>query len=158
MDKVGPVFVPETGGCRALPTVCWFIGVALAVSACAAGPKDAARAIPSLDPAKGRVFVYRSSTSGTAYVPDVLLNGERVGMFDRPGLIFRDVAPGSYAVATTKSSRIVNFAVRAGETKYVKLTGGYFESHMHPELVDAAQGGRETSGLGLLTPTPAKKK
>ena len=159
MDKSGPVFVPKSIGCRAWPTACWFIGLLLAVSACATGPKDVAQAIPALDPAKGRVYVYRSSTTGTAYVPDALLNGERVGMFDRPGMIFRDVAPGSYAVATTKSSKIVNFAVRAGETKYVKLTGGFFDSHMHPELVDSAKGSGETSGLARLGPPgPLRKR
>jgi hypothetical protein len=152
MDKIGPVFVPAINGCRALPTVCRLIGLVLAVSACATGPKDAARLVPSPDPAKGRVYIYRSSTTGTAYVPDVLLNGERVGMFDRPGRVFRDVPPGSYAVATTKSSKIVNFAMRAGETKYVKLIGGFFDLHMHPELVDPARGESEVAGLAPIGP------
>jgi hypothetical protein len=55
-------------------------------------------------------------------------------------------------VATTKSSKIVNFAVRAGETKYVRLTGGFFDLHMHPELVDPARGESEVAGLAPMGP------
>jgi len=154
MDRIGLVFVPGSGNCRAWPTAFWFAAL-LFVSACATGPKEGAQAIPPLDPGKGRVFVYRSSTTGAVYVPEVLLNGASVGKLAKVGVIFRDVPPGSYAVATTMSSKIANFAVGAGEKKYVKLTGGFFDSHMHPEMVDPAKGEAEVSGI--IPMGPAKK-
>ncbi len=127
----------------------WFVALLFAVAGCTSGlrVKESAQTIPPLDPGKARIFVYRTSTTGTAYVPEALLNGASVGKFRQVGVIFRDVPPGSYAVATTMSSKIVNFAVRAGETRYVRLTGGYFESHMHPELVEPARGEADVSGI-----------
>jgi hypothetical protein len=121
----------------------------LAVSACATGlwSTEGAKAFPPLDPAKGRVFFYRSSEIGSAYTPDVLLNGEKVGRLDRRGVFFKDVLPGSYAATTTMTSKVANFSLRAGERKYVKLVGSLFETHMHPELVDPARGAAEVSTL-----------
>lgn len=126
-------------------------GVALlALQACAGGllQKGGAQALPPLEPSKGRVVFYRTSSLGAAYIPDVLLNGERVGRPNRPGVFFKDVPPGSYAVTTTLTSRVVHFALAAGEKKYIRLTSGFFESHLHPELVDAATGEAESAGLG----------
>jgi hypothetical protein len=118
------------------------------VSGCATGlwTQESAQAFPALDPGKGRVFIYRSSM-GSQSVPEVLLNGERIGRLDRPGVIFKDVPPGSYAVTSTRISKVVNFAVGAGDRKYVRFSSGYFEPHMHPEMVDAARGEAEAAGL-----------
>ena len=131
-----------------------FIGGALllALTGCAGGllPASSAKTLPSLDPAKGRVFIYRTSVYGASYTPDVLLNGEWVGKPDQRGVFIRDVLPGSYAVTTSTTSRVVNFAVGAGEKKYVRLTSGFFEGRMLPELVDPAKGEAETSGLEVL--------
>ena len=141
-------------GIEALLTRRNFIAGALvlALSGCAGSlwTGNSAKGFPPLDPAKGRVFVYRTSTFGSAYTPDVLLNGEALGKLDRPGLFFKDVPPGSYAVTTTKTSRVANFAVGAGDKKYVRLTKGFFEDQMHPELVDPAKGEPESSGLEVL--------
>jgi hypothetical protein len=127
----------------------WLAALLLALSGCATDlwTKPSGQALPPLEPGKGRVLVYRSSTVGATYVPEVLLNGASVGKLARLGVIFRDVPPGSYAVATTMSSKIANFAVAAGERKYVKLSGGFFDSHTHPELVDPAKGEAEVSGI-----------
>ncbi len=131
-----------------------FGAILLAVSACATGlfSNEGAKPFPPLDPAKGRVFVYRTGTFGSAYSPEVMLNGERVIKLDRSGVFFRDVLPGSYAVTTTMTAKVVNFAVAAGEKKYVRFTSSFFESRMVPELVDAAKGEAETAGLSRLGP------
>jgi len=131
------------------------IGVLLlALSGCATGlfSSGNGQALPALDPGKGRVFIYRSSSSyiGSPYVPDVLLNGERVGKLDQAGVIFRDVPPGSYAVTSANISEVANFAVGPGDRKYVKFSSGYFEAFMHPEIVDPARGEAEASGLRLV--------
>lgn len=124
----------------------------LALSGCAGGlwSGGGAKGFPPLDPAKGRVFIYRTSSFGASYTPDVLLNGEVLGKLDRPSLFFSDVPPGSYAVTTTKTSKVANFSVAAGEKKYVKLSGGVFDAFMHPELVDPARGEGEAAGLEVL--------
>jgi len=88
MDRIGLVFVPGSGNCRAWPTAFWFAAL-LFVSACATGPKEGAQAIPPLDPGKGRVFVYRSSTTGAVYVPEVLLNGASVGKLAKVGVTLK---------------------------------------------------------------------
>ena len=121
----------------------------LALQACGGGMFSTgnAQALPPLEPSKGRVVFYRTSSLGAAYIPDVLLNGERVGRPNKPGVFFRDVPPGSYAVTTTLTSRVVHFALAAGEKKYIRLSSGFFESHLYPELVDAATGEAESAGL-----------
>ena len=126
----------------------------LAVSACARGlwSTEVAPVFPALDPGKGRVFLYRSSATGTAHTPEAMLNGEKLGKLDRRGVFIVDVLPGSYAATTTMTNRVVHFSVRAGERKYVRFHSGIFESHMHPELVDAAKGEAEVSGIGFLGP------
>ena len=128
--------------------------ILLALSACAGGlwSAETAQVFPPLDPGKGRVFLYSNGATGTAYTPEVMLNGEKLGKLDRRGVFFRDVPPGSYAATTTITNRVVHFAVGAGERKYVRFSSGIFESHMHPELVDPAKGEAETGKLGLLAP------
>ncbi len=86
---------------------------------------------------------------GSTYIPDVLLNGVKIGRPSRPGVFFRDMPPGSYAVSTSMTPRVVNFALAAGEKKYVRLSSGFFASQMVPELVDAATGESESAGLSL---------
>ena len=124
----------------------------LAVSACTGGlfSKEGAQAFPPLEPGKGRVFFYRTSTFGAAYTAEVLLNGEGVGKPDRRGVFFRDVLPGSYAVTTAMTAKVVNFSVAAGERKYVKFSSTIFGSHLYPELIDPARGEAEASGLSPM--------
>ena len=98
---------PRNGSCG-LPSAivkALLAGVALlALQGCAGGllSQGSAQALPPLEPSKGRVVFYRTSSLGAAYIPDVLLNGERVGRPNRPGVFFRDVPPGIYAVTTTR--------------------------------------------------------
>ena len=132
------------------------VALLLALQGCAGGLFSGgnAQALPPLEPGKGRVFIYRDSTRGSPYVPDVLLNGERVGRLDQAGVIFRDVPPGSYAVSSGRISTSVNFAMAAGERKYIRFSSGYFETHMHPEIVDPARGESQSSGLRILGAGP----
>ena len=149
-------------GVQALLARRTFIGglLLLALTGCAGGPGPASsgKALPPLDPAKGRVFIYRTSVYGPSYTPDVLLNGEWVGKPDHRGVFIRDVLPGSYAVTTSTTSRVANFAIGAGEKKYVRLSSGFFEGRMLPELVDPAKGEAETSGLEVLIQQRQQRK
>ena len=124
----------------------------LAVSACAAGlfSNHGAPVFPPLDTGKGRVLFYRTSTSSAAYSPDVRLNGQSMGKADRRGVFLRDVVPGSYAVTTSMTAKVINFYVGAGETKYVRINNNFFGSNVYPELVESANGESESSGLGLM--------
>jgi hypothetical protein len=125
---------------------------ALLVQACAAlspwGPEP--QALPPLDPARGRVVLYRTSSIGAQYATDALLNGERVGRIDKPGVYVRDVAPGSYTAAASRSSRVVHFSLSAGERKYVHYTNDFLGKYIYPELVEPARGEREAAGLPRL--------
>ena len=133
----------------------FFLGLlVLAVSACSGGLPfmGSAQVLPPIEPGKGRVFFYRTSMLGDAYTPEVLLNGERVGKLDQRGLLYRDVPPGSYAATTTSTSKVANFSIAAGEKKYVRFNSGFFESYVHPELVEPAKGEADAAGLTLLAP------
>ena len=132
----------------------WVGVLLLALPGCAGGLFSGgnAQGFPPLEPGKGRVFIYRSSTMGSAYVPEVLLNGERVGKLDQVGVIFRDVPPGSYAVTASRISRVANFAVTPGDRKYVRFTSGFFEAYMHPEMVDEKRGESDVAGLRIVAP------
>src|SRR4029078_9624556 len=114
-----------------------------------------AQALPPIEPGKGRVFIYRDSTRGSPYVPDVLLNGERVGRLDQAGVIFRGVLARRYAVTSGRISTSVNFAMAAGERKYIRFSSGYFEQHMHPEMVDPASGGSGDCSLRIRRAGPS---
>ena len=48
--------------------------------------------------------------------------------------------------------------IGAGEKKYVRLTSGFFEGRMHPELVDPAKGEAEASGLEVLVQQRQQRK
>jgi hypothetical protein len=110
-------------------------------------------AFPPIEPGKGRVFIYRSGVIAFVFssdTSDVMLNGEKVGKAHRTGVSYRDVKPGSYALTTSTTSKIVFFHLDAGEKKYVRLVNAVTGSYIFPELVDAAKGESEVSGLERL--------
>jgi len=110
----------------------------------------APQALPPLDAAKGRIVFYRTGSFGSPYAGDALLNGERVGRADRRGMYYVDVAPGSYAVTTRLSARVVNFSVAAGERKYLRFANDLLVKFSYPELVEPGEGERESRGLERL--------
>jgi hypothetical protein len=129
------------------------VAAAVSLASCSLSPFGSHPApFPPLEPGKGRVLLYRSSSSVSSYVSEALLNGERVGRADRKGVVYRDVAPGSYAVTTTMTARVVNFSVAAGERKYVRFSNAFFDSRIYPELVEASKGESETASLERLDP------
>ncbi len=129
------------------------LAAAFSLSSCSLSPFGASPApFPPLEPGKGRVVLYRSSSSGSPYTSEALLNGERVGRTDRRGVYVRDVAPGSYAVTTTMTARVVNFSVAAGERKYVRFSNAFFDARIYPELVEASKGESESASLERLDP------
>jgi hypothetical protein len=146
MDRAGTANAPAAG--RAWAGVL----LALALAGCGSlSPFGASPPpFPPLEPGKGRVVFYRSSSAGSPYVSEALLNGERVGRADRRGVYLRDVAPGSYAASTTMTARVVNFAVAAGERKYIRFGNDLFGSVIYPELVEPARGESESAGLERL--------
>lgn len=109
--------------------------------------------MPPLEAGKGRVVFYRTNFALESQVPDIVLNGVRLGKPLQRGVFYRDVAPGSYAVTTTIASDIVNFRVNAGERVYVKLNPGW-GFRIAPLLVDAAVGEAESSGMTVIQPAP----
>ena len=131
---------------------CCISVLVLAAPACSMMPslQGGAQSFPSLESGKGRVIIYRTSTIGSESAPEVLLNGDKLGKLDRDSVIFRDVSPGSYAVTTTMTAKVVHFSLRAGEKKYVKLNRDLFASHTYPELIESANGEPEASRLRVM--------
>lgn len=108
---------------------------------------------PPVEAGKGRVYFYRTGTIGSTFKIDtaiVMINGDKVGKFIRSGVYFKDLPPGSYAVTTTMTSKVVFFRLDAGDRKYVKFDNDFFGSVLRPELIDPRSGESDVSGLDGL--------
>ena len=109
--------------------------------------------LPPLEAGKGRIVFYRTNFALESQVPEIVLNGVRLGKPLQRGVFYRDVAPGSYAVTTTIASDIVNFRVDPGSRTYVKLNPGW-GFRIAPLLVDSAVGEAESSGMNVNQLSP----
>jgi len=121
--------------------------------------QETAAQVPPVPADRARIFFYRDyEPYEGAGRPYLSLNGERIGIAEPGGAIYRDVAPGTYRV-TVASYGIWPFpppplALRAGEVRYVKIEslqswascGTIMRFTFVPMPVDAAQGEREVSG------------
>jgi hypothetical protein len=140
---------------RAVSLVLRALGLALllALQGCATikSITEEAKPLPPIEPGKGRIVFYRTNFALESQVPDIVLNGVRLGKPLQRGMFFRDVPPGSYAVTTTIASDIVNFRVNAGERVYVKLNPGW-GFRIAPLLVEPAVGEAESSGMSVVQP------
>ena len=108
---------------------------------------------PPIEAGKGRIVFYRTNFVLESRVPDIVLNGVKLGKPLQRGMFYRDVPPGSYGVTTTIASDIVNFRVNAGSTTYVKLNPGW-GLRIAPVLVEPAVGEAESSGMNVIQPSP----
>lgn len=125
---------------------------ALLLTACASGPKyaEVASGFEALDPAEGRIYIYRPSSFGAAVRPNVKLNGEVVGEAISHGFFFVDRPPGEYTIVTsTEVDRSLSLTLEAGQTRYVRLgiSFGFVVGHVYPELVDSLVGEEEIKEL-----------
>ncbi len=128
----------------------WLIALTLSLllAGCASGPSydEYAGNIDAVDPAKGRIYVYRTATLGAAIQPAVRLNGSEVGKAKPKGFFYVDVDPGDYTIScSTEAERNLSLNVGAGETRYVRLEVkmGVFAGHIKPVLVDNNAGSSE---------------
>jgi len=139
-----------------MPSAALATCLALALAACASGPDYEAYSsqLPSLDPAEGRIFVYRTEKFGLANQPPVELDGEEVGEAVPEGFFYIDVPPGEHTITCeTEVTRSAVVVVEPGETYYVRLNAklGVIGNRIEPELVRAATGRKEikeTSYIG----------
>ena len=139
----------------------------LSLAGCASGPtvSEMQSAIPPLDPKLGRIYFYREGSMGAAIQPSVQLNGEKVGDAVPNGFFYVDRAPGKYvAGAVTEVERNVEFALKAGETVYVRLraTFGAIAARIQVEMATpsmfdyaAAQGLRYAGAAPAAAPSAA---
>lgn len=109
--------------------------------------------LPAIEAGKGRIIFYRTNFAFESQVPDIVLNGVRLGKPLQRGMFYRDVPPGSYGVTTTIASDIVNFRVDPGRRTYIKLNPGW-GLRIAPVLVDAEVGAAESSDMNIVQPSP----
>lgn len=138
------------------------LAVAGLLAGCATGPKytEVASAIPTLKPAEGRIYFYRTSALGAAVQPTINLNGTAVGTSITSGFFFVDRPPGSYEVMMgTEVERKLTFTLEAGQERFVRtsISLGLLVGRPHAELVDAKEAREEISTLSY-TGTPLQKK
>jgi len=118
------------------------------LAGCASGPsyQEQASKILSVNPAEGRIYIYRKSALGAAVQPAIRINGEEVGKAKPKGFFYVDLTPGTYDIsASTEAERNLNMTLSAGEEKYVRLEVkmGGFVGHIKPVLVDTEVGMEE---------------
>lgn len=128
------------------------------LAGCASGPKyaEVADSFTTLDPAQGRIYIYRTTALGAAVQPQVLLDGAVVGKAVPKGFFFVDVEPGDHRILTsTEVDRTLSLIVDKGQTRYVRLNIGigFFVGHVYPELVEPDVGATEIRDLSY-TGTP----
>lgn len=120
---------------------CWALIVILALSTgCATGPKfgDTTQTILPLNPAQGRIFIYRVEPAAAFLRPDVMLNAEKVGDAIALGFFYVDRPPGAYEiVTTTEVKKSLSFMLEPGQTRFVRLnvSVGLLVGHIYPEAV-----------------------
>ncbi len=132
-----------------------FPAIFLLLTGCASGPSytEAASSFDSLDPDKGRIYIYRPSAMGAAIQPKVKLNGDVVGKAVSHGFFFVDRAPGEYQIMTsTEVDRSLSVTLEKGDTRYVRLNTsfGFVVGHVYPELVEPGEGQKEILELNYI--------
>ena len=146
--------------------VCLLTGLILA--SCAMSGLKFTQLSPDIapkNPELGRIYLYRPSSFGAAYRPDVLLNGEKVGMAISWGFFYVDRPPGNYEVVTKESIRLrwtrkVCFILEKGQTRFVRFYRNWWCIQfclIHSELVDHDVGLSEVQELrytGAVAQTP----
>lgn len=120
----------------------------LGLVGCASGPSfsDYAANIPAVPVDSGRIYVYRTTTFGTAIQPSVRINGEVAGKAVPQGFFYADRPAGSYEVsASTEAKRSLTLNLDPGEERYVRLEVkmGLLAGHIKPVLVDNLVGKEE---------------
>jgi hypothetical protein len=153
---------------KLLGTLCF----AMLLGGCASGPKldQVQTALPPLDPEYGRLFVYRTALHGAAILPEVELNGQKLGKVKPWGFFYVDRPAGEYEISTSidadrpagptgdaaladkaytpasgKPEPALLLSLAKGQIRYVRLniSVGLFAGHVHPVLVDSARGETE---------------
>ena len=84
------------------------------LAGCASGPKyaEVADSFTTLDPAQGRIYIYRTTALGAAVQPQVMLDGTVVGKAVPKGFFFVDVEPGDHKILTsTEVDRTLSLVV-----------------------------------------------
>ncbi|MFH1336330.1 MAG: DUF2846 domain-containing protein [Candidatus Zixiibacteriota bacterium] len=140
---------------RRVLTLVAVIIMVIGLGACASGPKFSTlkidNAVPNAE--MGRLFLYRiTGMAGAAVQPDIILNGEKVGVSLPMGFFFLDLKPGEYKIATsTEVTRTVSLILEKGQNKYVRfsLGFGFFVGHVYGELVDEAEALKEIQECSL---------
>ena len=141
-----PIAKPQS---RPLVSLALFVAALLVLGGCAtSGPTytQFKTTAPKLDPAYGRIYLYRSSVLGAAVQPAVKVNNEVVGAAQPLGFFFVDRKPGEYVISTTTEvERNLSLTLDAGQIRYVRLniSIGFFVGHVYPELVDNVVGEKE---------------
>lgn len=114
---------------------------------------------PPLDPANGRIYLYREGgIMGAAVQPAIRVNGEKVGESSPGDYFYIDRPAGTYSISTkTEKSEELSVPLEAGQSVYVKteVSMGFFVGHVIPSIIDAATAADEIKDCDYDGPPPA---
>ena len=101
---------------------------------------------PVADPAKGRIYLLRPSSSGGSVGMNVADNGHPIGSTGPKGFLCWEREPGDVIVSSTaENTRRVSLPVRAGSIHYVlqNIRMGIWMARTELEVIDAERGALE---------------
>ena len=127
--------------------------VIIVLDGCANMPKfaDYTRGVPPLKPGYGRIWFYRESRFvGSARHPEILLDGQKVGVSKPGGYFFVDRPAGTHLV-TCESPQIneCRLVLESGSTKYVRFVWemGFWIGNLVPQEVSRTTALKELADL-----------
>ena len=123
---------------------------------CASGPsyRQYADTIPPVLEGQSRIYLYRTTTLGTAVQPQILVNDLAVGKAKPKGFFYVDLPPGDHVIsASTEAERSLNINLDPNEVAYIRLEMkmGAFVGHVKPVLVDTTVGKSEIEKTKLIS-------
>jgi hypothetical protein len=135
-----------------------FVLVLLLVGCVAPEPRFAsvAGAVPPVPPGAARIFFYRWLEPYETLAPTAAyLNGVPVGVTQPGAVLYRDVAPGQYAIVVESEgiypNQFKSVLLRSGDVAYVRI-----ESLRSWSLCRRSQGCWDTFSVRIMDPTQAQ--
>lgn len=98
--------------------------VLIMLASCATGPKfqEYSSQLPSVQPNKARLFIYRPGSKASSEIPDIKIDGNIIGQLPAKGFLVLDTRSGAHTLKTSfDARRSSTFFIKKGETNYLRV-------------------------------------
>ena len=142
--------------CRSIIIKITALSIFFTVMGCAIGdPFNAAKnEIPTLQPGKARIFVYRPFNPLALLKPLIFeLDSQKIGDTYASTIFYHDVVPGKHSIQMGKDENDFTLNIEAGKTVYVRfslVSDAVSKSNYQVTLVDSKTAEIEIENLFLI--------